>query len=308
MTAGRFRFGLFEFDVVARELRREGVLVRLPAQPAQALACLIERAGEVVSRDEICKAVWGDETFVDFDRGLNFCIAQIRSALDDDSVNPRYIRTIPKRGYQFIAPVERAPERMGESAEVSRSSASPVPAKRKLSAIAAWVCAGVLLLALAIAGGYWLRSWQSSRRHPIVAVARFDNDTSDPAMSRFADALTDNVVEQLTAMSGGRYTVIGNASILRVPRDQRNLLAISSSLNAAYVVLGQVQSNGAQMRILVHLIRLPDQTHLWVARMDRTITDPLSVESEAAEKIGTAFSTRVVKDSGGTRLPEAPSN
>jgi len=304
MTTGHFRFGLFEFDAAARELRRDGALVRLPAQPAQALACLVARAGEVVSREEICKAVWGDETFVDFDRGLNFCIAQIRSALDDDSANPRYIRTIPKRGYQFIAPVKHAPERMGEAAEETRSTTSPIPAKRKVSVIGA----GVLLLALAIAGGYWLRSWQSSRRRPIVAVARFDNETSDAAMSDFADALTDNVVEQLTVMSGGRYAVIGNASILRVPRDQRNLLAISSSLHAEYVVLGQVQSNGAQTRILVHLIRLPDQTHLWVTRMDRTITDPLRVESEAAEKVGTAFSTRVVKDSSGTRLPEAPSN
>lgn len=308
MTAGRFRFGIFEFDAVTKELRRDGALVRLQPQPAQVLACLLARAGEVVSREELRQAIWGSETFVDFDRGLNFCMGQIRSALDDDSVTPRYIRTIPKRGYQFIAPVERVPERMGESAEESRSSASPVPSKRKFSAIAAWACAGVLVLALAIAGGYWLRSWQSSRRRPIVAVARFDNETSDPAMSRFADALTDNVVQQLTSMSEGRYAVIGNASILRVPRDQRNLLTISSSLHATYVVLGQVQSNGAQMRILVHLIRLPDQTHLWVTRMDRTITDPLSVESEAAEKVGAAFSTRVVKDSSGTRLPEAPSH
>src|SRR5271168_2139325 len=107
MNSGRFRFGLFEFDTAAGELRREGMLVRLQAQPAQVLSRLIERVGEVVTREELHRAVWGGETFVDFERGLNFCIGQIRAALGDDSTTPRYIRTIPRRGYQFIAPVEQ---------------------------------------------------------------------------------------------------------------------------------------------------------------------------------------------------------
>src|ERR1700686_1933026 len=107
MEANRYRFGLFEFTAEARELRRDGVLVRLQSQPAQVLACLIERAGRVVSRDDLRKTLWGRDTFVDFDRGLNFCISQIRSALNDDSVDPVYIRTIPKHGYQFIAPIEQ---------------------------------------------------------------------------------------------------------------------------------------------------------------------------------------------------------
>src|ERR1700682_4858065 len=111
MESERFRFGLFEFDTATRELRREGVLVRLQSQPAQVLACLIELAGQVVSREELRKILWGGETFVDFDRGLNFCISQVRSALRDQSMQPTYIRTIPKHGYQFIAPVERVSER-----------------------------------------------------------------------------------------------------------------------------------------------------------------------------------------------------
>jgi DNA-binding winged helix-turn-helix (wHTH) protein/TolB-like protein len=300
MNPARFRFGLFEFDAAARELRREGALVRLQSQPAQVLSCLLGHAGKVVSREELRSAVWGGETYVDFDRGLNFCIAQVRSALDDDSVTPRYIRTLPRRGYQFIAPIERISESLERTETVSAKS------KFRLTT-AAWVSIGVLLLSLAASTGYWLRSWQSLQRRPIIAVLRFDNETSDPAMTRFSDALTDSVVEQLTSTSLGRYDVIGNARILRLPRDHRDLTAISSSLHAGYVVLGQVQTSGAQTRILAHLIRLPEQTHLWVARMDRSLADPLGVESEAAQKIAAEFSQRVVTDSTGIPLPPAPS-
>jgi len=295
---GRFRFGLFEFDTATRELRREGILVRLQSQPGQILSCLIEHTGSVVSREELCKTVWGD-TFVDFDRGLNFCIAQIRSALDDDSVAPRYIRTIPRRGYQFIAPIERIEETLEGRGAV-------LPQRRFSVTATALIGAGVLLLVLAVGAGYWLRSWQSSKRRPTVAVLRFDNETSDPGMMQFSDGLTDSVVEQLTSLSHGRYDVIGNARILRLPRDQRDLSALSSSLHAGYVVLGQVQTSGAQTRILAHLIRLPEQTHLWVSRMDRSLADPLDTESEASQKIASEFSQRVVTDSNGSPLPPLP--
>ena len=307
MNSGHFRFGLFDFDVPARELRREGALVHLQSQPAQVLSCLVEHAGKVVSREELHRAVWGSETFVDFDRGLNFCIGQIRSALGDDSTTPRYVRTLPKRGYQFIAPVEPIGERIEEKVGERLEPIEIVSTKRRFSlTTAALICAALVLVTFSASAGYWLRSWRGSKRRPIVAVLRFDNETSDPGMTRFSDGLTDDVVEQLTSLSHGQYEIIGNARILRLPRDQRDLNAIASSLHAEYVVLGQVQSVGAQVRILAHLIRLPDQTHLWVARMDRQVTDPLSVESEAAQKIGAEFSERVVKDSSGSPLPEAP--
>ena len=113
------RFGRFEFDAVTRELRRDGEIVKLQSQPAQVLAVLIEHAGEVVTRDALRQAVWGEDTFVDFDKGLNFAIAQVRTALGDSADAPTYIRTFPKRGYQFIG--NAAP-----SVEVRRPvSASP---------------------------------------------------------------------------------------------------------------------------------------------------------------------------------------
>jgi DNA-binding winged helix-turn-helix (wHTH) protein/TolB-like protein len=282
MESGRFRFGLFEFNAASQELRREGVLVHLQSQPAQVLACLIQHAGQVVSREDLRKVLWGDDTFVDFDRGLNFCISQIRSALRDDSAVPSYIRTIPKLGYRFIAPVEWV------------SGEKQVEARVRWSARTVQLTCGAGILAvLTLAAGYKL--WQGKRamRPPIVAVLRFDNETGDPDLSRFSDGLTDSVVEQLTFRSHDRYRVIGNAQILRGPRAQRDLNSVAVTLNAAYVVLGQVQRNGREIRILVHLIRLPDQTHIWVVRRDGSLADPLRVESDVAQEIANEFSPRM---------------
>ena len=188
----RLSFGIFDFDFSTRELRREGVPVRLQAQPAQVLALLIRHAGETVARETLRRELWGDDTFVDFDRNINFCIAQIRTALGDSAESPRFIQTLPKRGYRFIAP--------------------------------------------------------------------------------------------------------GNASILRAPRQGRDLVAIGSALQAGYVVLGQVQRDGAGIRILAHLIRLPDQKHLWVVRADSPPEQALQGQSGLARRIATEFSSRLSSD------------
>src|SRR5215469_1978629 len=290
MEAGRFRFGLFEFDAASLELRREGVLVRLQSQPAQVLAFLIERGDEIVSRDELRKAVWGDETFVDFEGGLNFCISQLRSALQDDSARPVYIRTVPKSGYQFIAPVQRISMQRPERPKIGDAKRPPFPGRKVALALALATFAVLAFLS------YRFWSAQNASRSPILAVLRFDNETADPRITQFSDALTDNVVEQLTSQSRAGYHVIGNAQILRLPREQRDLRAIASSLHAGYAVLGQVQAYGTQVRILAHLIRLSDQTHIWVVRMDRPLGDSLSLESEAASKIAAEFAARMSAD------------
>jgi DNA-binding winged helix-turn-helix (wHTH) protein/TolB-like protein len=291
MDSRRFRFGLYEFDAAALELHREGALVRLQLQPAQALACLVERADQVVSRDDLRRAVWGDEVFVDFERGLNFCISQIRFALKDNSADPVYIRTVPKSGYQFIAPVQHLPVPAPGLSTKEAAPHSPFSARMATLAFAL-----IALAVLASLAAYRFRAVRSTTQPPILAVLRFDNETGDPDIKSFSDALTDNVVEQLTSQSGGRYRVIGNAQIVRLPREQRDLNAIASSLHAGYVVLGQVQSNGAQVRILAHLIRLSDQTHIRVVRLDRPVTDRLALEYEAAHKIAAEFSAQLSTD------------
>src|SRR5438105_3596997 len=145
-----YRFGVFHFDADGLELSRDGRPVRLQPQPAQVLLALLANAGRTVSREELRQAVWHDDTYVDFDRGLNFCIAQIRGALGDDAVTPRYIRTIPKRGYEFVCPVDAGDK--------------PV---RRFRSLAAAVAAAVVIAAAAL---FAYRLWTVSRAVPIVAI------------------------------------------------------------------------------------------------------------------------------------------
>jgi DNA-binding winged helix-turn-helix (wHTH) protein/TolB-like protein len=335
MTApSRVRFGVFDFDPASGELRREGVPVRLQPQPAQVLAILVARAGEMVTRDALRQALWGPDTFVDFDRGLNFCVAQIRAALGDSADAPRFIRTLPKRGYQFIAPladlinaangtdvvIANAASVMNETnlatvasvdAVGSRDNAAPavsarqVPSFRTLTRPRAAGAAGVVaLLAGAIAFAGW---WTLKRPAPaapastLIAVALFDADRTLPETERFAQGLTDAVIAELTTRGEGRFGVIGNAAILRTARTARDLDAISAALKVRYVVLGSVEREGSRVRVLAHLIRLPEQTHLSVARLDRGVDDPLAAELELAQEIVAKFSPRVAADTAGRR-------
>jgi DNA-binding winged helix-turn-helix (wHTH) protein/TolB-like protein len=271
----RFRFENFEFDPRTLELKRDGVLVRLQPQPARVLAILLERAGDTVTRDELRQPLWGNDTHVEFDQGLNYCIAQIRTALGDSAEVSRFVRTIPKRGYRFVATV--VPEPALEPPTRPRA--------RWKSATPRWaVVAGLLIT------GAFFAAVLSSRRPPInIAVARFDNETGLAEMDRFSDALTDMVVAQLTAEAGNRFGIIGNAAVLRKPRAARDLKALGSALPVGYVVLGQVQRNSRQIRVLAHLIRLPDQTHVAVVRLDRDIGDALQMQSELSRVIATEF-------------------
>jgi DNA-binding winged helix-turn-helix (wHTH) protein/TolB-like protein len=291
----RFRFGIFDFDSETRELRRHGSAVRLQAQPSQVLSVLLANAGQVVARETLQREVWGGETFVDFDRGLNFCIAQIRTTLGDSAESPRFIKTLPKRGYQFIAPVDMDghPERVATPAPAFR--VSPVV----MSVIALAVAAGLLIWFQA------LRPGPKTVSPATVAVMHFDNETGSSAADRLTGGLTDAVVVELAGSAGGRYSVIGNAAILRVPRSQRDLVAVGSSLGANYVVLGQVQRDQSKTRVLAHLIRLPEQKHLSVVRMDGHFEESLRFEDELAKKVAAEFGPRITADAAGRSASSA---
>jgi TolB-like protein/DNA-binding winged helix-turn-helix (wHTH) protein len=292
MSQGRFCFGLFQFDTESLDLLRDGTLVHLQRQPKNLLLYLVRNADRTVSRQELKTAIWGDQTFVDFERGLNFCISQIRSALSDDAASPTYIRTVARQGYRFIAPVKLVP------AVASDPTVALGHWSRQHTLLAALV---VLLAFLALAGGLIVRVRSSKRT--VVAVVRFDNETGDPAMTRFSDGLTDTFVERLTSLSSGRYAVIGNANTLRGPRDKRDLSAIARSLQADYIILGQVQAYGGQTRVLAHLIHMPEQTHVWVTRIDRSLTNPLDLESEVAERIASDFASPLTSGDVSPFLP-----
>ncbi len=285
MTVERFHFGEFEFDSGTRILTHKGRVVRLQAQPAMLLSVLLARNTQVVSREELKQAIWGQDTYVDFEKGLNFCMGKVRSALQDNASRPLYIRTLPKQGYQFIAPVQNAS---------APSSALPEENPANTSR-ARWIPVagvGVGLTALVL-GAFLYLSGASASNSPNLAVMRFDAQTNVSAAQRLANNLTDDVVVQLASRSAGHYRVIGNASLLRVPREQRDLSAIASSLRCKYAVLGQVQADGDKILILAHLIRLSDLTHIEVVRIERKMDDPMSVESEAAGKIASQFAAKM---------------
>jgi len=282
-----YRFGVFSFDAGQLELRRLGQPVRLQPQPAQVLALLVERAGRVVTRDELRQAVWGSETFVDFDRGLNFCIAQIRAALTDTAGTPRYIRTIPKRGYEFICPL--GTEARPEAATSPQPDAARQDTGRRVVAAAAVLTVAILaMVAFRMVGAF-------GPHHAVVAVIPFDNETSDPSLTRFGEYLTDSVVERLASAGGGQFRVIGNAAILRTAREHRDLRVVASSLGANFVILGQVQRDGTRVRVLGHLIRLPDQTHVAVARFDNVADQSLTTTDDIASQLAAKFVTPLLR-------------
>lgn len=247
------------------ELVRDGVRIHLQAQPAKLLGLLLEAPSQVVTRESLRAALWSDGTSVDFDRSLNFAIAQVRTALGDSAESPRFIRTVSKRGYQFIAPV---------------SGPSRFRVRWRWISAAAAIVVGLGALAAAAL-------WQSRAKEIRIAVARFDNQTGNAALDRLADNLTDSVVADLTA-SGGHFGVIGNATILRRSRGFRDLDQIWATLHAQYVILGQVQPDGERVRVLAHLIRLPEQTHVKVSRLDAA-----SSESQIAQRIVADFTLRL---------------
>lgn len=297
-----YRFGDFEFDSASRTLCQKGRIVKLQAQPATLLEALLRRADKVVSREELIKEIWVDGTFVDFDKGLNFCIAQVRQVLRDDASRPLFIRTIPKHGYQFIAPVNLI------TSGQDRTPAHPSAPRTAFPRWTRFVVPAIGLIGFALVAVMHHLHGAASRDIPNLAVVRFDADTDTAPAKALATSLTDDVIVQLTAGSNRRYRVIGNADILREPREKRNLQSIASSLQCGYVVLGQVQSDGSKVLILAHLIRLSDYTHISVVRIERNLESPQTLESEAASQIAATFATKMADRPAKAALFVAASN
>ena len=270
----RYRFGTFEFASENAELWRDGMPVRLQLQPAQVLSVLLEHAGQIVTRDTLQQRVWADGTQVDFERGLNYCIAQVRSALGDSADSPRFVRTIPKKGYQFIAPIELV--------------TASVPSTGRRMTRRAWVAVGAA--SVGIGGlGFWL-SRGFGARQPIVAVCLFDNETGESEFDRIASGFSDALTAELASSGAGRVRVIGNADILRKPRPQRNPSQIHLTLGADYVIIGQVQKDTDNVRVLAHLLRMPSQTHVKVERLEAPrLENPLAAETEFARRTAARF-------------------
>lgn len=267
------KFGVFEFDSDSGELRKNGRVVALEPQPARALALLLARAGEIVSREELRDAVWGADTHVDFDRGIAYCVSQIRSALGDSGENPRFVQTVPRRGFRFIAPATAAPI-VGAPGPVSTVLQAPHPMSR-----AAFRPPGPRWLTLALVGLFAgvaaTAAYRVSKRDPIMPVVRpifvgvsiFDNETGMPEHDRLVAGLSDLVVARLANLDPERVAIIGNSHFLRQPRNIRRIGEFAQSKNLDYLLLGQLQKGESGLRFITHFIRLSDEAHLKANRL-----------------------------------------
>jgi DNA-binding winged helix-turn-helix (wHTH) protein/TolB-like protein len=275
------RFGVFEFDSSNGELRKNGRAVALEPQPAKALALLLAKGGEVVSREELRDAVWGSDTHVDFDRGLAYCVSQIRTALGDSGDNPRFVQTIPKRGFKFIAPL------VSPVSREEHFASKGVPRNAMLMA-----AIGSLVIAAAL-GFTWVIS-KPANGPTLIAVSVFDNETGQPEYDRFVAGLSDLVVERLTKLDPQRIAVIGNAAVLRQPRNIRNLKAVAENVRADYVLLGQLQKGESGLRFITHFIRLRDETHLKANRLTMEDGGVSGLEAAVVEEFERAVREHVL--------------
>jgi DNA-binding winged helix-turn-helix (wHTH) protein/TolB-like protein len=302
-----YRFGLFELDDASGSLTRQGRPVRLEPQPARALALLVSRAGGVVAREEMRTHLWEPGTHVDFERGLAYCVGQIRTALGDAADNPRFLETLPKRGFRFIAPVELvAPVAVAPNLDVAVPSAGAarVAGSEEITLPGAvrrswWpVAALTVLVVVAVGWTVWARM---TPPRPIVAVAVFDNETGDSSFESLARTAADIMVERLTGFGPQTIGVIGNTPGLREARAERDPARVRGETGAGYLVFGQVQPDDIGVRLVIHLIRLDDATHLWVTRVARSANDLTDIEQVAADRLAEAVRRHVIE-----RDPNAP--
>jgi len=267
------RFETCTFDPASGELTVNGQQTRLELKPARVLSLLASRAGQVVTREELQRDLWPADTYVDAEQGINYCIRRVRAALDDSAAQPRFVETLPKRGYRFLPQVETVTRAQ------PLSSASRRPNGRLFIALAG----GALLVALA---ANTLLSGSRPAPPPTIAVTLFDNETARPELDRVAQVFTDVLVERL-ARSSGRWSVIGNAAILRTKRPFLNLERIASSLPADYFVLGQLEPGPHGVIVLTHLIRARDQRHLWAGRVEGS-ADDARLPEQVADRVTAA--------------------
>jgi len=290
------RFGVFELDLRAGELRKQGVRLRLQEQPFQVLAMLLERPGDIVTREELRNRLWTADTFVDFDHGVNKAVNRIRSALGDSATSPRFVETVARRGYRFLADVtvvEAAPlvgpeSSPGELLPVEHESIAPTaPAPSSPRRLSAWLLTltGAALVLASIGVVLWLL--QSRAPQPTLirslAVLPLENLSGDTSQEYFADGLTDELIATLGQI--GALRVISRTSVMPFKRARKPLPQIARELNVDAVVEGTVLRSGGRVRITAQLIEARSDTHLWSETYDGDLRDTLTLQNKVARAI-----------------------
>ena len=245
-TSCVLRFDSFELDIRAGELRKRGLRLRLQGQPLQVLAALLKHPGDLVTREELRAEIWTADTFVDFDHSLHNAIARLREVLGDSAETPRYIETLPRRGYRFIERVE----------EVKPEAIQPsLPDYRKVDL------------------------------HGIkaVAVLPLEDLSGDPGHDYFADSMTEALITSLAKIKALR--VISRTSAMQYRGARKSLPQIAHELNVDAVIEGTVLRSGERVRITAQLIHATSDQHLWAESYERDFRDILSLQSEIARQI-----------------------
>ncbi|HWS96444.1 MAG TPA: winged helix-turn-helix domain-containing protein, partial [Candidatus Methylomirabilis sp.] len=279
----RVRFGAFEFDTCTRELYKHELKLKLQGQPVEVLALLLARPGELVTREEIQKKLWPADTFVDFERGLNSAINRLREALCDSADTPRYIETLPRRGYRFIGAIETEREVQAvpgpSPASLNRRSMTNAMA---LSLVALAVVAALLAFDV---GGLRRRLLGRLSDPPIrsLAVLPLSNLSGDSQQDYFADGMTDALITDMAKIQSLR--VISRTSVMQFKDSKKPLPEIARALGVDGIVEGTVQMRGDRIHVTAQLIAVKNQAHLWAGSYDRDRSDVLQAQAEIARAV-----------------------
>jgi len=288
------RFGVYELDLHTRVLRKHGLRIRLQEQPLLVLAALLSCPGEIVTREDLRARVWPSDTFVSFDHALNTAVKKIRAALSDDADAPRYVETVPRRGYRFIAPVEAVQPNLPVPAVLPSTKphvGNPSLGWRRLVSLPVLVpvIAVNLLLLLSLSFSYFrdrnafagLLAGQRS----MVAVLPFQDLNEDAAQHTFADGLTEEAILQLGNRNPDKIGVIARTSAMKFRDAHKSIAEITRELHTDYIIEGTVRHDANRIRVSARLICTRDQSTHWTRDYSYAADDALTVQAEVANAI-----------------------
>ena len=296
----RLRFDEFEIDLHSAELWVHGNRTRLQDQPFQVLRVLLERHGQIVTREELKRKLWPADTFVDFDDGLNTAVKKIRDALGDPAEKPRYIETIPRRGYRFVGRLaDVAPALLPSPVEGSKGSVEPDKTDVAASSYAVeahqktffsghrrvLLAAVVALAAISVALALYRGNAKGAKQPPIrsLAVLPLKNLSGDPTQEYLADGMTEELIGRLSGIHNLR--VISRTSVMRLKDTHLSVPEIAKTLQVDAIVEGSVIREGKRIRVHAQLIRAATDEHFWSEDYDRELRDVLSLQSDVAQAI-----------------------
>src|SRR5215469_14007528 len=321
-SAERIAFGSFELETATGELFRKGIRVRLSGQPIDVLVILVRNHGKLVSREELRLALWPEDTFVDFDRGLNNCIRRIRDALEDSPESPRFIETFPKKGYRFIADTRIAPATEIHDASPtavnpplppSQQSVSPpdLQTPHRLKGLR-WnvLISALLILVISFLLFLGWRIWNSratSARVHAIAVLPLANLSGDSSQDYLSDGVTDELITELAQATG--VPVISRTSSMVYKNKQKSMPQIAHELGVDAVVEGTLHRTDDHLRITLHLVDGATDKSIWAQSYDGTMTNvrelEIRVAGDLADRIRTPRPLRVQTDSAKPIAPLA---